>query len=57
MAEKVLIDDLETSDEDIFLGVTYRGKPFTGTAVDTAAASPAIRTDRWRMNFSSITGK
>ena len=34
MAEKVLIDDLETSDEDIFIGVTYRGKPFTGTAVD-----------------------
>lgn len=34
MEEKVLIDDLETSEEDIFIDVTYKGLPFSGIAYD-----------------------
>lgn len=34
MTEKVLIDDLESSDIDFFLDVTYYGVPFTGLALD-----------------------
>jgi antitoxin component YwqK of YwqJK toxin-antitoxin module len=34
MKEKVLIDDLETSDENIFVDVRHKGIPFTGTAYD-----------------------
>jgi hypothetical protein len=39
MEEKILIDDLESSDENMFVDVIYKGLPFSGVAYEDSEYS------------------
>ena len=48
LEDKILIEHLETSDESIFIDVTYNGLPFTGTAYESHA--------RFRGEYNYVNG-